>query len=60
MQSYSTGKKARPGTAASRMGRSHMGGSKMPASSPSAKGKSRGIDWAEIARLLPISKTDPD
>ena len=37
-----------------------MGGSRMPASSPSAKQKSRGVDWGEIARLLPISKTDPE
>lgn len=34
-----------------------MGGSQMPASKPSAR---RGVDWAEIAKCLPTSKTDKE
>lgn len=64
MQQFNTGTKPRPGTAQSRMGASRMArstyGSRMPASSPSTKQVSRGVDWGEIARLLPISKTDPE
>lgn len=63
MQGYKTGKKARPGTAkigASQMGGNVGGGSRMPASKPSARAQSRGIDWAAIAKALPTSKTDPD
>lgn len=75
MQGYiSKDKNARPGTATTRMQgsrmpqSSRMGGSKMPASKPSKMSpmqpmklsKSKGIDWAEMARRLPTSKTDPN
>lgn len=75
MQGYiSKNAQGRPGTATqrggvqgSRMMTSRMQGSKMPASQPSKMSpmqpmkmtKSRGIDWADMARRLPTSKTDP-
>ena len=63
MQGYSTGKKQRPGTAkgigASMIGGTVGGGSRMPASKPSARQQSRGVDWEAIASVLPVSKTDP-
>jgi len=41
------------------MGGNVGGGSRMPASKPSARQQSRGIDWEAIAAVLPVSKTDP-
>jgi hypothetical protein len=72
MQGYISKNASRPGTATqrgvqgSRMQASRMQGSKMPASQPSNQKsppmkmtKSRGIDWSDMARRLPTSKTDP-
>jgi hypothetical protein len=74
MQGYINKNASRPGTATtrgvqgSRMMTSRMQGSKMPASQPSKMSpmqpmkmtKSRGIDWADMARRLPTSKSDPN